>query len=418
MLQESVRVSIEISVPSVRISVFETIPVRRFATMEPLQSTLLAHLSQVPDFRRARGQRFAWAYLLALVVAAVAAGQTSVLAMVSWANAHAAELYSTLQPACPRIPSAATWRRLLIHIDLAALEQQVAAHNQALDQTDALAGAIEMQDGQVWRGQALDGKDVRGASAHGAHTFLVSLVRHESGYVLAQAAVDRKTNEITVAPHLLAGRDLSGTVTTMDALLTQYALAQQIRQQHGHYLMVIKKNQPTLYWAAELVFREPPLPARTGEALTSQTHGKDHGRLETRRLASTTALNEYLRWPDVAQVLRRTCRRINLRTGRLETEVTYGLTSLPRYLAGPAQLEQIWRGHWTIENRVHYVRDETFGEDRCQLWSGSAPQALAAIRNAVLSLLRFHGWSNIAAAARNYASHPQRALRLLGVPTQ
>ena len=384
--------------------------------MDPLQSTLLAHLSQVPDFRRARGQRFAWSYLLALVAAAVAAGQTNVLAMVEWAKAHAAELFSTLQPACPRIPSPATWRRLLIHIDLAALEQQVAAYNQALDQADALVGALELGDGQRWRGQAIDGKDVRGARAHGTHAFLVSLVRHESGYVLRQAAVDRKTNEITAAPHLLAGRDLTGTVTTMDALLTQAALAQQIRRQNGHYLMVIKKNQPTLYWAAELVFRDPPVPVRPGECLTSQTQGKQHGRLETRQLTSTTALNDYLRWPDVAQVLRRTCRRLNLRTGRLETEVTYGLTSLPRTLAGPAELEHFWRGHWTIENRVHYVRDETFGEDRCQLWTATGPQALAAIRNAILSLLRFHGWSNIAAATRNYASHPQRALRLIGVP--
>ena len=152
--------------------------------MEPLQSTLLAHLSQVPDFRRARGQRFAWSYLLALVAAAVAAGQTSVVAMVEWAKAHAVELFSTLQPTCPRIPSPATWRRLLIHIDLAALEQQVAAYNQTLDQADALAGAVVLQDGQPWRGQAIDGKDVRGARAHGTHTFLVSLVRHDSGYVL------------------------------------------------------------------------------------------------------------------------------------------------------------------------------------------------------------------------------------------
>lgn len=384
--------------------------------MEPFQSTLLAHLSQVPDFRHARGQRFAWSYLLALVAAAVAAGQTSVLTMVDWAKAHAVELFSTLQPACPRIPSPATWRRLLIHVDLAALEQQVAAYNQALDQADALAGAVALQDGQPWRGQAIDGKDVRGASAHGTHTFLVSLVRHDSGYVLGQAAVDRKTNEITVAPHLLAGRDLTGTVTTMDALLTQSALAQQIRHQNGHYLMVIKKNQPTLYWAAELVFREPPVPAQPGESVTSQTQGKHHGRLETRRLTSTTALNDYLRWPDVAQVLCRTCRRLNLRTGRVEKEVTYGLTSLPRELAGPAELERFWRGHWTIENRVHYVRDVTFGEDRCQLWTGSGPQALAVIRNAILSLLRFHGWSNIAAATRNYARHPQRVLQLIGVP--
>jgi predicted transposase YbfD/YdcC len=114
--------------------------------------------------------------------------------------------------------------------------------------------------------------------------------------------------------------------------------------------------------------------------------------------------------------MRRTCRRCHLRTGKIETEVTYGITSLPRSLAGPAQLEQFWRGHWTIENRLHYVRDETWREDRCQLHSGHAPQTLAALRNAILSLLRYHGWSNIAAASRCYAAQPQRFLRLLGVP--
>jgi predicted transposase YbfD/YdcC len=155
---------------------------------------------------------------------------------------------------------------------------------------------------------------------------------------------------------------------------------------------------------------------RPGELLTYQTHGKAHGRLETRTLDCSTALNDYLTWPDVAQVMRRTCRRCHLRTGKIETEVTYGITSLPRSLAGPAQLEQFWRGHWTIENRLHYVRDETWREDRCQLHSGHAPQALAALRNAILSLLRYHGWSNIAAASRCYAAQPQRFLRLLGVP--
>ncbi len=384
--------------------------------MEPLQSTLLSYLRQVPDFRKARGQRFAWAYLLALVAAAVAAGQTTLLAMTDWAEKHAEQLIATLQPECPRIPSAATWRRLVGHIDIAALEQQVAAHNQALDAADPTIGSVTLRDGQVCRGQAVDGKDVRGASAHGEHTFLVSLVRHEHAYVLGQAAVDRKTNEITVVPGLLTGRNLIGTVTTMDALLTQQRIAQQILAQGGHYLMIVKENQPKLYEAVALLFQMPPVPARRGELLTGQTEGKDHGRLERRTLASSTALTGYLSWPGAAQVMRRTCRRSNTRSGLVETETTYGITSLPPELAGPQQLEQLWRGHWTIENRLHYVRDETLREDRCQVHTGHAPQALAAFRNAILSLLRFHGWSNIAAAARCYAADPQRALRLFGIP--
>ena len=173
--------------------------------MEPLQSTLLAYLRPVPDYRKARGQRFAWAYLLALVAAAVAAGQTTVLAMTTWAETQAAQLITALQPDCPRIPSAATWRRLVAHLDIAALEQQIAAHNQALDAADPTSGSVTMCDGQLFRGQAVDGKDVRGASAHGEHTFLVSLVRHDHAYVWRQAAIDRKTNEITVVPELLTG---------------------------------------------------------------------------------------------------------------------------------------------------------------------------------------------------------------------
>ena len=384
--------------------------------MEPLQATLLAHLRQVPDFRKARGQRFAWSYLLALVAAAVAAGQTTVLAMAAWAETQAEQLIATLQPDCPRIPSAPTWRRLVVHMDIAALEQHVAAYHQALDAADPTVGNVTMCDGQVFRGQAVDGKDVRGASAHGEHTCLVSLVRHEHAYVLGQAAVDRKTNEITVIPQLLTGRDLTGTVTTMDALLTQQRIAKQILVQGGHYLMIVKENQPNLYDASALLFRTPPVPAHPGELLDAHTTGKGHGRLELRKLASSTALTGYLSWPGAAQVMRRTCRRINTHSGLLEIETTYGITSLPRELAGPKQLERFWRGHWTIENRLHYVRDETLGEDRCQVHTGHAPQALAAFRNAILSLLRFHGWSNIAAATRRYSNEPQRFLRLSGVP--
>lgn len=370
---------------------------------------------QVPDIRCQRGQRFAWSYLLAILTAGLAAGQTTILDVVAWAQQHAAELMAQLQPKCPRIPSAATFRRVLAFADALIVERQVAEHNQALDAADQLAGSVRTLNGQVLRGQAVDGKDVRGARAHGNPHFLVSLVRHQSAYVLGQAVVDAKTNEITAVPALLAGRDLSGTVTTMDALLTQEAIAQQILAQHGHYLMIVKKNQLNLYRAIETLFQSPPVPARPGELLTYEYSGqKEHGRLEQRTLESSIALNGYLAWPGLAQVLRRTCRRVIVSTGVIESETTYGITSLPRALAGPKLLEPFWRGHWTIENRLHYVRDETLGEDRCRVYKGSAPHVLATLRNGILSLMRYHGWSNIAEANRRYATNPQKALQLLG----
>jgi predicted transposase YbfD/YdcC len=382
--------------------------------MEPLQSTLLAKVAQVPDIRSKRGQRYAWSYLLAILTAGLAAGQTTILEIADWAQQHGAELIGQLQPKCPRIPSAATLRRVLGAADAPTLEHQVAEHNQALDAADLTAGSVRALNGEMLRGQSVDGKDVRGVRAHGNRHFLVSLARHHSAYVLGQVVVDEKTNEITAVPALLAGRDLSGTVTTMDALLTQWAVAQQILNQGGHYLMVVKKNQLNLYRAIEVLFQTPPVPARPGEALVYEYHGKEHGRLEQRTLESSIALNAYLDWPGVAQVLRRTCRRVIVSTGLVESKTTYGITSLPRNLAGPELVEHFWRGHWTIENQLHYVRDETMREDRCQVHTGAAPQVLATLRNGILTLLRYHGWSNIAAANRHYAASPQKALHLLG----
>ena len=79
-------------------------------------------------------------------------------------------------------------------------------------------------------------------------------------------------------------------------------------------------------------------------------------------------------------------------------------------------LAALWRGHWTIENRRHYVRDVTLGEDACQVHTGQAPQALACLRNAVISLLRGAGWQNIAAGVRHYSTSVHDTLRLIGVP--
>jgi predicted transposase YbfD/YdcC len=352
---------------------------------------------------------------LSFDTAGLAAGQTTIVDLADWAQQHAADLIGQLQPQCPRIPSAATLRRVLRDAEAAMVEQQVAAHNQALDAADQTAGSVRALNGQRLRGQSVDGKDVRGVRAYGNPHFLVSLVRHQSAYVLGQAAVAAKTNEITAVPALLAGRDLSGTVTTMDALLTQWAVAHQILKQNGHYLMVVKQNQRNLYRAIETLFQTPPVPAKPGELLVFEDAGqKEHGRLEQRTLESSTALNAYLDWPGVAQVLRRTCRRVIVSTGLVASETTYGITSLPRNLAGPKQLERFWRGHWTIENRLHYVRDETLGEDRCQVHTGNTPQVLAILRNGILSLLRYHGWNNIAEANRRYAASPQKALQLLG----
>lgn len=180
--------------------------------------------------------------------------------------------------------------------------------------------------------------------------------------------------------------------------------------------MVVKANQPALLAAIATLFADPPLAAATDATARVSTRDKGHGRLETRTLERSAALNAYLDWPDVGQVVRRTCQRVDLGTGQIEEEITYGVSSLPPAAASAAQIEALWRGHWTIENRVHRVRDVTWGEDACQVRRGHAPQALAALRNGLLSLLRACGWSQIADATRHYGAFAHRALMVLSSP--
>jgi hypothetical protein len=159
-----------------------------------------------PDPRCKRGQRFEWRILLALISAALASGQKTPRAMAEWVTEHAQVLLAQLHPAKGRLPSATTLWRVLQKVDRAKMEQQVGDHNAALDQADTASGRL-----------------------------------------IACNAVPGKGHEICTTLHLLAGRDLRGTVTTMDALLTQRAIARQIPEQHGHYLMVVKPNQPELF---------------------------------------------------------------------------------------------------------------------------------------------------------------------------
>ena len=376
-------------------------------------STFMNALADLPDPRKRRGTRHAWRVILTLISAALAAGCRTPHAIGQWVHLHAAALHATLCPTAKRVPSESTLVRALRLVDVTALEQRIAQFGQALG-TAAPSGTISCPNGQRLEALSIDGKALRGAGTHGQATHLVSLVRHGSGTTLVQTAVARKRNEIAAVPLLLAGRDLTDTVTTMDALLTQRTIAQAILTQHGHYLMIVKRNQSCLFEALELFFRLPPILADAEHWDRVQTLSKGHGRIERRRLESSDGLCAYLAWPGVAQVLRRRCERTIVATGEYSCEVTYGLTDLTPAQAGAAQLEALWRGHWTIENCDHYVRDVTLGEDAGQAHTGSSAHALAAWRNGILIVLRRAGWRNIADAVRAYAASVHNALDLIG----
>lgn len=214
--------------------------------------------------------------------------------------------------------------------------------------------------------------------------------------------------ELTVAPHLLAALPLAGAVVTGDALYCQRALCAQIVAAGGDYLVFVKGNQPSLEEAITLLFTAPP----PGEAFATTTQPHRHGsRREVRQLWASDALTGYLDWPGCAQVGR--LERTWTAQSRTGGETRHFVTSLPPTV-GPTALLALARGHWGIENRLHYVRDVTLGEDASRVRTGAAPQVLAALRNAVLTLLRAAGATNIAAALRDIGWRGT-ALAMLGL---
>ena len=195
-------------------------------------------------------------------------------------------------------------------------------------------------------------------------------------------------------------------VITGDALFAQKNLCQRIISGEGNYLFIVKGNQPELQWAIQYLFDRPvgQFQFHFAQAEQWSRHGD---RLEVRRLWASTALNDYLNWPGLKQVLK--VEREVEKKGRKESQIRYAITSLRREV-GARKLLSFVRGHWAIENQLFRVRDVTLGEDASQVRKGSAPQVMAALRNVVIGLLHCAGANNIAAAIRQNGWQPQSSI--------
>jgi predicted transposase YbfD/YdcC len=235
---------------------------------------------------------------------------------------------------------------------------------------------------------------------------LLAVMDHTSRSVLGQADVDATTNEIARFRPLLDRLDLADTVVTADALHTQREHAEWlVTHKHAAYLLLVKANQPTLHrQLATLPWREIPV--------ADHTRDRGHHRVETRRLQVATITG--LDFPHATQALRITRRVRSLRSRRWRTVTVYAVTSLTAAQAHPARLADWIRGHWAIE-ALHHIRDTTFAEDASQVRTGTAPRAMASLRNLAIGILRAHGDRNIAAALRRNARDATRMLPLLGI---
>jgi predicted transposase YbfD/YdcC len=368
---------------------------------------LIEVLAEIPDFRHSRGKRYPLQALLALACSAILCGYRSYSAIAEWGRNYGPQLMGALGFTHHQGPCAATLHTVFRHLDWELLEAKLGQWAESvLKATPGAPGESE--------GIALDGKTLRGSrkqGAPGAH--LLSDLSHRLGLTLVQQAVGDNTNEIPVVREVLQGLVLTGRVFTMDALLTQREVAQEILAGGGDYLMVVKGNQPQLLEEIQGVFQE-----RSGLVNTMATVERvelGHGRIEQRRLSASSALVGYSDWPGLQQVFKIERIVISKKGGKGREEVVYGITSLSGQRASPAHLLGLSRHHWHIENKSHWVRDVTFDEDRSQVRCGNIPQVMATLRNTAIGLMRWAGETNIAAACRHFAAQPWSALALIGI---
>lgn len=191
----------------------------------------------------------------------------------------------------------------------------------------------------------------------------------------------KQTNEIGMFTALLDGIDIQGKLITADALLTQRKLADYLVQRGAHYQFTAKGNQATLKNDITLLLRNRSAPAFV------EVSPPDHGRIETRRIWCSEVLNDYLDFPHVAQVFLIEREVFHKKSGKQSLEIAVGLTSKASAQATPQQVLKTNRGHWTIENRCHYVIDWNFDEDRSRIRTGFGPENVTRLRRFAVGVL-------------------------------
>ena len=366
---------------------------------------LLTALRKVPDPRDPRGVRHEFAAILGIAVCAVLAGARSFIAIAEWS----ADLPSTVRVGLGigrRSPCETTIRRLLQRLDADRFDEVISGWLAGRQPAATPQDAATTDRPKAPRAVAIDGKTVRGArGVDGRAPHLLAALDHETGVVLGQTAVGQKTNEINAFASLLDTFDITGTLVTADALHTQTKHAHYLHSRGAHYLLTVKGNQPTLHRELKkLLWKQIPT--------VDVTTDKGHGRLETRSLKIVQAPRS-ITFPHVRLAIELTRRRKSARGGRWTTEIVHLITDLDYQQATAALLADAQRGHWGIENRLHWVRDVSFGEDLSQVRTGAGPQVMASLRNLAISVHRKAGAANIAAACRHVSRHPNRVLPLI-----
>ena len=205
----------------------------------------------------------------------------------------------------------------------------------------------------------------------------------------------KRTNEIKTAIPLLSAIDIAGKEITADALLTQRSFAAYlVEQRNAHYHFTVKNNQPGLFQDIALFFKDRHEPDYI------ECDPPDHGRIEIRKIWTTTELNGYLNFPHVGQAFVVQRESTNKKSGEYSCETAYGITSRPPEQADAKRVLTTNRGHWSIENSCHYIIDWNYDEDRSRIQTGYGPENMTRLRRFAISIIKSKGVRSVAQKMR------------------
>jgi predicted transposase YbfD/YdcC len=368
------------------------------------ERALLTHFATLDDPRVERTKLHPLVNILTIAIVAVMCGAESWDEIAAFGEARA-EWFGAFLDLSHGVPSHDTFNRVFAALDPARFEACFLAWVRAT-RPAVPAGVI-----------AVDGKTVR--RSHDRHRgkaaiHLVSAWAAEQRLVLAQTMVDDKTNEIAAIPAVLRALEVRGCLVTIDAMGCQRAIAQQVLDQGGEYVLALKDNQPSLAADVQECFAQAQRTRFADVQHDAQEAvDKGHGRLEVRQrwvisdpdvLAWVQAEHQ---WPGLRAIgMVRTERR-------LPDTTTVGTRSYLLSQPLPAQaLGAAVRSHWGIENQVHWVLDVCFGEDRSRIRRGAAAENAAILRRIALNVIRQHPWKRYSIKARRLIAAWNDAYRL------
>ena len=238
---------------------------------------------------------------------------------------------------------------------------------------------------------AIDGKTLRSSFDHAHEKSAIHMISawcQENHLVLGQLTTDGKSNEITAIPELLELLDIKGAVVTLDAMGCQKKIAQKIVDSEADYILQVKGNHPTLHADLILLFEEGQ--GQDCQGIPYEYHEKTnggHGRIETRRIWVTQEIQWFAerdQWPGLSCFVCVEAVREN--QGKTSVERHYYLCCLKTTLA--SEVLALIRGHWSIENKLHWSLDVSFGEDACRIRKGHAAENFSRLRRLALNLLK------------------------------